>query len=99
MVTRIYTMDKRNSIPRPPLLKYYLVAPQEQDFEQVHQLYKWCKEEYAYLSDKKAFAYPLSENVIIMNPHIPPSSRIDEEKLIKKIQDFEKWTKSNPTIQ
>lgn len=99
MISGLYAMDKRNSIPRPTILSFYLVAPQEKDYEQIQNLLKWCRKEYTLLSKKGVIVYPLPEKVTILNPHTPPSSIMGEEKLTQFYQDYEAWSKSNPSLK
>ena len=99
VVSSLLAMDKRYNIPRPPTLISYLGSPQEKDFEAVHQLLNWCQQEYAYLSSKGAIVYPLVSNVTILNPHIPPSSIIDEGKLTEYEQAYEAWSHSSPKFE
>lgn len=94
----VRALDKRERIPRIPILRAYAVFPSERDFAEIDILLKWCNENYNELSGKSSTVYHVSQKVIIINPHVPPSSIIRKDKIERCAIDYEKWVNSSPQI-
>lgn len=95
---RIRLVDISNKIPRHPLLQSYVIAPTDKDYSAIKTLLTWCQEEYNKVNDTDT-AYQIADKITIINPDIPPSSVMTEEKMRKFSQDFEIWTQSNSKIK
>ena len=72
--------DALKKIPRHPLLKCFLGTPTEKDFDTIHQLFRWCREEFNELQDTSIYEI---DRCTYMRENSVPSARISDEKMQK----------------
>lgn len=89
LIHNIRRNDVCEQIPRAPLLFSYACKPNEQDFQSIKIIIKWCRDNYVKLNDYGTI-YTIPEKVVILNQHIPPSSIIDKEKLENYLIRYQK---------
>ena len=92
-VMRAY--DNSNNVPRPALLGWYTMLPQETDYVMVKQLIAWCKKQFKLLHKKdqpdSVYVYPIAERITLINPNTPPTSIMPKDKKFAAFDAFKAW--------
>ena len=58
----IRNFDIRENYPRSPLLRSYVLPPEEKDYTQITMLFVWCRNQYSELNgNEKGEIYPITE--------------------------------------
>ena len=87
--------DNSNNVPRPALLGWYTMLPQETDYVMVKQLISWCKKQFKLLHKKdqpdSVYVYPIAERITIVNPNTPPTSVMPKDKKFAAFDAFKVW--------
>ncbi|SJZ95841.1 hypothetical protein SAMN02745174_02082 [Cetobacterium ceti] len=63
MIRIIPVVDRQEGYKREPILGNYYPGPEEEDYEKIKELIKWCENEYKRLSKEKVELYQLNINV------------------------------------
>lgn len=96
-VMRAY--DSSNSVPRPALLGWYTMLPQENDYVMVKQLISWCKKQFKLLHKKEqpdsVYVYPITERITLINPNTPPTSIMSKDKKFAAFDAFKAWQEAS----
>lgn len=94
-VNATHACDISYKIPRPTLLGWYNIPPQETDYVMIKQLISWCRNQFDVLrkneTNKNVGVYPIPERISIINPNSKPSSIMSEETKVAAFNTFKKW--------
>ena len=99
IINQIRVSDVRSGIPRLPLLSANTISPNERDFAEIKNLFKWCNKNYTELSGKSSTMYQIAQNISIINPHVAPSSVITQEKISKYEPAYTEWVEKNAELK
>lgn len=96
-VNLIHTDDIINKVPRPTLLGWHMIVPQEKDYVMIKQLLSWCRTQFANLHSKDyqdiIDIYPIAERITLINPSLAPTSIMSAEKKDAAFTAFKDWQK------
>lgn len=94
-VNLIHTNDIINKVPRPTLLGWHMIVPQEKDYVMIKQLLSWCRSQFTRLHSKEyqdmIDIYPIAERITLVNPSIAPTSIMSTEKKNAEFTAFKEW--------
>lgn len=88
-------VDRSNGIPRPTLLSWYTLMPQESDYLMVKQLFTWCRTQFKSLckveKEETVGVYPIADRITLINPNTAPTSIMSAEQKTKAFDTFKDW--------